>query len=254
MHPNNELSENDHTPNKNDSSEEVDPDQMTEIAYAEDTPLTWVFGNHPEVKLIAAFLSEPDVILNKKEASNLADVSRPAVSTYLEPMIECGAIQERTRSGQVQMYSLGDIEAIDTFRRLESKLLSQNYDTTKEFPKGSAGTDPNPELDVVEPYAEDTPLTWVFGDHPESKIVAAMLSEPDYAFSITDWSTVAGVSRGAVNNHSDQMVQYGIVEDLGTQGRKHLYQLADTEITQLVRTLESQLLRSWYEINPDTTD
>lgn len=233
----------------NDGPEKTPPEGESpdRDSYAEGTPLTWVFGDHPEVKLVAAFLSEQDNLFNKKQAAKLSGVSRPEVPSYLEPMVDCGVIEECAQSGNVKLYTLGDSKAVDTLRKLEATLLSRAYEPDSDHPESSTISDSDAESSVDEPYAEDTPLTWVFGDHPEAKLVAALLSEPDHQFSITDWSTVAGLSRGPVYNHRDRLVDHGIVEDLGKQGRSHKYQLADNKITKLLRMLETQLLRSWYE-------
>lgn len=216
--------------------------------YAEDTPLTWVFGAHPEVKVLAGFLSEPDTLLDKTGIADLAGVSRPAVPSYLESMVDCGVIEVAARSGKRDLYRLGETEAVGLLRELEGRLLSRAYETPGALPTGDVQPQPPADREIIEPYADDTPLTWIFGDHPEAKLVAALLSEPDHALSIQDWATVAGLSRGAVNNHRDQLIAHGIAEDAGSSGRKHLYQLADTEVTEQLATLEAQLLRDWYEL------
>ena len=226
----------------------VGPIPKHDGTYADDTPLTWVFGAHPEVKVVAGFLSEPDTILDKKGIAELTGVSRPAVPSYLESMVECGVIEVATSSGKRELFRLGETEAVELLRELEATVLSRAYEESGELPTGEVQPQPPAEKEIAEPYAEDTPLTWVFGDHPEAKLVAAVLSEPNHALSIEDWSTIAGVSRGAVNNHREQLIEQGIVEDAGSTGRKHLYQLADTAVTEQLSTLEARLLRDWYEL------
>lgn len=222
-------------------------DPPEQKSYAEGTPLTWIFGDHPEVKLVAAFLSEPDTLFNNKQAADLAGVSRTKVPSYLKSMLDCGVIKQRAQSGQVELYTLGDIKAVETLRELEATLLSRAYEPDLDNPQGSTISDSDSEQSNNEPYAEDTPLTWIFGDHPESKLIAALLSEPDHSFNVSDWSNVAGLSRGPVYNHREKLIAHGVVKDLGKQDGSHDYQLAENEITKLLRMLETQLLRSWYE-------
>jgi len=63
-----------------------------------------------------------------------------------------------------------------------------------------------------EPYAEDTVLTQVFGNHAEPKILAALLSEPDQDLNVTQIAELAGVSRKTVYEHLDRFVELGLVE------------------------------------------
>lgn len=226
----------------------VEPTPEEEATYADDTPLTWVFGAHPEVKVLAGFLSEPDTLLDKTGIADLAAVSRPSVPSYLESMVECGVIRIAARSGKRDLYQLGDTEAVSLLRELEGMLLSRTYEEADALPTGEVQANPPADREIVEPYAEDTPLTWIFGAHPEAKLIAALLSEPNHTLSVQDWATVAGLSRGAVNNHREHLVKYGVVEDVGSSGRKHLYQLADSALTEQLATLEAQLLRDWYEL------
>lgn len=221
-----------------------------DVVYAEETPLTWIFGNHPEVKLLAAFLSEPDQCMDKKTAAELSNVSRPELPEYLDPMIDCGVVKRGPVVGKVQTYKLGDIKAVSTLRKLEEKLVSELYKTDREVPSTQDRDSlENKSADFEQTYAEDTPLTWICGDHPEAKLIAGILSEPDAEISVSDWKNISGVSRGALNNHRKKLIEHGVVNDLGKHGRKHLYELADNQITGLLRSIESQLLRSWYKRN-----
>jgi biotin operon repressor len=220
--------------------------------YAEGTPLSWVFGDHPEVKLTATFLSERDTELNQKRASELAGISRARVSDYIGSLCKCGVVEPGVSAEHIQLYRLASTDATNTLGRLEAAILSHSYEpgTDPVQPADDAGT--LETSDIEDPYAEDTPLTWIFGDHPEVKLIAALLSEPDQRMSVSDWGRIAGVSRGAVNNHRDRLAEHGIAVDLGTEGRKHFYRLARTEVTELIAKLEGELLEYWYQHRVDS--
>lgn len=89
-------------------------------------------------------------------------------------------------------------------------------------------------------YAEATPLTRIFGDTPKTKIIAALLSEYNRDITISDISDLSGVSRSAIYNHIDDLVDLGIVKETREMGGSTLYQInTDSEIVQRVAEIES---------------
>jgi DNA-binding phage protein len=56
----------------------------TGCSYAEGTALTEMLGNGPKVKILAAFLAEPEYDLNKTEVADTAGVSRNTVYRHLD--------------------------------------------------------------------------------------------------------------------------------------------------------------------------
>lgn len=228
-----------------------------ESVYAEDTPLTWVFGDHPEVKLVATFLSERDTDMNKSQIARLAGVSRNAVYGHLESLQEHGVVVPSIEVGltDIKLYKMARTPITETLVELEAELLRQSYQTDSSA--GSEEPTRSPEQPAVsevgepdEPYAEETPLTWLFGDHPESKLVAAILSERDQEINISDWARLAGVSRSPLYNHLDSLLEHGVVELGQKDGSSQLYRLnRGTKVVELLVKLESRLLQRWYESN-----
>lgn len=91
-------------------------------------------------------------------------------------------------------------------------------------------------------YAEGTPLTQVFGDSPKTKIIAALLSEYNRDINISDISRLSGVSRSAIYDHIDQLVDIGIVKQTRKMGGSKLYQInTDSEIVQHIADIEAKL-------------
>ena len=80
----------------------------------------------------------------------------------------------------------------------------------------------------AEPYAEDSVLKEVFGNHAEPKILAALLSEPDQDLNVTQISELAGVSRKTVYQHLDRFVDLGLVEQPREVAGSKMY-VIDTE-------------------------
>jgi len=221
-------------------------------SYADDTPLTWVLGNHPEVKLVAAILSEHDRPLNKSDLARQAGVIRNNVYDHLSNLLDHRILEEMGQVGQtdIKLYQLSDTKTTELLIELEAMLLKYKYEHEDE--PVTATRDPPVDSDITpdseDPYAEGTPLTWVFGDHPEPKLLAAFLSEPEQQLNVSDWARIAGVSRGAVYNHRESFIEYGIIKHgHKSAGSQHYRLNLESPIVQLLFDLEDHLLRQWYE-------
>lgn len=221
--------------------------------YAEDTPLTWILGNHPEVKLVSALLSERDQFLNKSDMARMAGINRNDVYSNLDTLCNHGIVAEEMTVGDtdIKLYKFADTEVTIILKELEAELLRQSYKSDKEervtdsIPKEQTG----PKYEKVDdPYAEDTPLTWIFGDHPEPKLLSAILSERNRELNISDWARVAGVSRGAVYNHINNFIEHRLVV-LGQKIRnsQHYRVNMDNPVIDMLLDLESHLLKNWFE-------
>lgn len=67
--------------------------------YAQNTALTALLGDGVRVKILAAFLADPEYDLNVTEAANRADVSRNTVYRHLDDFLELGVIFKTRESG-----------------------------------------------------------------------------------------------------------------------------------------------------------
>lgn len=108
------------------------------------------------------------------------------------------------------------------------------------------------EQEDVEPYADATPLTWLFGDSPKTKLIAAMLSEADKDINISEISRLSGVSRNTVYEHIDDLVKLNIVIKTREMNGGTLYQInTNNEIVRDIAKIEQKLVDQWY--NDDIT-
>lgn len=85
-------------------------------------------------------------------------------------------------------------------------------------------TDP----DDSEAFASNVPLTDVFGPHPKTKIIAALLTEtadPVVHFTVNEISRISGVDPERVEEHVDDLLAYGIVVETDGLDGEDTYQL-----------------------------
>lgn len=98
-----------------------------------------------------------------------------------------------------------------------------------------------------EPYAEQTALAQLLGDHPKVKILASLLSE-GHDINVSRIADLAGMSRSTVYNHIDALINLGVVEHTRDVGGSPMYQInRDSEVAKLLGKLEWQLLEEFDE-------
>lgn len=113
--------------------------------------------------------------------------------------------------------------------------------------EGDPAADVKPE-DIDEPYAENTPLTWIFGDHSKVRIIAAFLSEKDRDINVSDVARLAGIARSTVYEHLEDLVDHGIITPTRKISGSQLYQLnTDSDIVKMIAQIEADLLDNQYE-------
>lgn len=102
---------------------------------------------------------------------------------------------------------------------------------------------------VEEAYAEDTPLTYLFGTPARTKIVAAMLSETDRDLNTSDIARLAGIARSTVYDHLDDLEALGLVEQTRTIGDSPMYQIdTESELVEHVVAVEGLVLERLLEL------
>jgi DNA-binding transcriptional ArsR family regulator len=103
------------------------------------------------------------------------------------------------------------------------------------------GTQTRPD---AEAYADDTPLTHVFGDNARIKILSAMLSERDQDLNVTDIARMAGVARSTVYDHLDDLERMHLVVETREMGGGPMYQINnDNPIVERIHEIEGLALR-----------
>ncbi|MFB6283603.1 MAG: winged helix-turn-helix domain-containing protein [Halobacteria archaeon] len=93
-------------------------------AYTDNTPLTKIFGNHAEVKIISAFLSEPDTENNVTRIAELAGVARKTVYDHIDSYIEYGIVTQTREVAGSKMYKLNtENAAVESLARFEWEMI-----------------------------------------------------------------------------------------------------------------------------------
>jgi len=230
-------------------SDVEDPTELDE-PYAAGTVLTKLFGDHPEVKLVASLLSEPDSLLDKSELAQLAGVSRKSVHEHIDTLVDFGVAHPADSVGQITLYELPDTPVVTLLHNVEDYLVAIERTREADQLPESWGSDPTATSDdrqdgaaLDEPYADDTPLPLLFGAHPEPKLVAALISEPETRLNVTDISRIAGVGRTTVYGHLDQLHTYGLLQEAGTVGNSQQYTVPEENpLVDALRDLELAIL------------
>lgn len=95
------------------------------------------------------------------------------------------------------------------------------------------------EKEESEPYAEGTPLTSVFGDHPKTRILATLLSEKEHDVNVSEIARMSGMARSTVYEHIDDLVDLGIVENTREVSMGQMYKISEEDdLVQLIDALE----------------
>lgn len=98
-----------------------------------------------------------------------------------------------------------------------------------------------PDVDG-EPFANQTALTKLLGDHPKVKILAVLLSE-GRDINVSQIAEQAGMSRSTVYKHIDDLRNLNVVEKTRELGGSPLYQLnRNSEVAKNLGKLEWELL------------
>jgi DNA-binding MarR family transcriptional regulator len=95
-------------------------------------------------------------------------------------------------------------------------------------------------------FAEEAPLTYLFGDNARAKIIGAFVSERGHDVSVSEVARLAGVARSTVYNHLDTLEQLGIIKHTRDieGGHSSLYQFnEDSQIGELIYKLEGVTLQ-----------
>lgn len=92
--------------------------------YAEGTALTELFGDGPKVKILAAFLAEPDFDHNVTDIARLSGVTRKTVYKHLDDLLELGVVEKTRETGGSPRYKLDkENEAAKLVGQLEWELI-----------------------------------------------------------------------------------------------------------------------------------
>lgn len=137
---------------------------------------------------------------------------------------------------------LSDRLPVDRARQIRATL------TERFAPNDIGGTREGGERPQREAYAEDTPLTWVFGDHPEAKLVATFLSEPQTALEVDDLRQLSGVEDDAALERTlAQLERHDVIACERSDGEPVACTVNENSPSvEQLRQTEQVLLSEWY--------
>jgi transcription initiation factor IIE alpha subunit len=110
----------------------IDSDVSDSETYAESTPLTWVFGDQPKVRIIAALISEYGNSVTADEISILAGVDLEIVKAEMSPLLEHDIIVSEQEEESTKYKINTSSESVDYMRKLEGSLLKKWYEAQKD--------------------------------------------------------------------------------------------------------------------------
>lgn len=105
-----------------DSNERDEP-------YAEGTALTKLLGDGPKVKILSAFLADPEWDHNITEIAEMAGVSRNTVYRHIDDLTSLGVVKKtRQRGGSTQYQINKDNAAAKKLAELEWELVDVAFE------------------------------------------------------------------------------------------------------------------------------
>lgn len=110
-------------------------------------------------------------------------------------------------------------------------------------PSGKQGETDSEVIDHVEDLIENDPLVRLFGDHPRTRILMALLDAYPRSMNPSSIVDQAKVSRQSWYRHKDELIETGIMEKVGEAGNSPLYALVDADEDNRIEWL--QKLRDW---------
>lgn len=100
----------------------------TEEAYADDTPLTWIMGGGPKVKIVASMLSEPDSPVSCDDVADISGVDPELTCEHLDTLDDYGLVHRETGKSGKRSYVLNtDDDVVQHLASAERKLLERWY-------------------------------------------------------------------------------------------------------------------------------
>jgi DNA-binding transcriptional ArsR family regulator len=97
----------------------------------------------------------------------------------------------------------------------------------------------------MEPYADNTVMTDVLGNHAKVKMIVALLSEADQDLNATELARLAGIDRSTFYEHIDDLLAYGIVEETRRVANSQMYKLnRDSDAAEDLAQLEWDLIEA----------
>ena len=87
-----------------------------------------------------------------------------------------------------------------------SKTETENTHSSGDDPEGSVVVD-------------------VLGDHPKTRILLAVLTDPDRDYNMSDIAELADTDRSTVYRHIDDLIEMGLIKQTRKAGNAPMYQI-----------------------------
>lgn len=85
----------------------------------------------------------------------------------------------------------------------------------------------------------------VLGDHPKTRILLALLTDPDRDYNVTDIARLADTDRSTVYRHIDDLIEIGLVTPTRKAGNAPMYQInPDSDAAKAFRRFEWEVIRA----------
>ena len=103
--------------------------------------------------------------------------------------------------------------------------------------------DPNEPIDS-ESFATEMPLTDVFGDHPKTLLVGALLTEspePTTHFSVNELARITGLEESTVESHVADLAETDVVDETDELEETPTYVLdEETAVGEAIRRIHDE--------------
>ncbi|ELY91427.1 winged helix-turn-helix domain-containing protein [Natrialba taiwanensis] len=65
----------------------------------------------------------------------------------------------------------------------------------------------------------------LLGDHPKTKMLLALLTNPDRDYNLSDIARMADADRSTIHRHIDDLLEYGVIKKTRKAGNAWMYQI-----------------------------
>lgn len=97
-------------------------------------------------------------------------------------------------------------------------------------------------------FADNTGLVYLFGDHPKTRIITALLSERNDV-NITRLAELAGIGRQTVYRHIEDLEDIEVVTQTRTIGNSKMYEMnRNSDIVEAIGKLDAEIIGKFDEL------
>lgn len=112
---------------------------------------------------------------------------------------------------------------------------------------------PDPgEIEAAELGPEGSVVIDVLGDHPKTRILLALLTDPDRDYNVTDIARLADTDRSTVYRHIDALLERGLVAQTRKAGNAPMYQINhESDAAQAFGRFEWEVIKALGDADAD---